>query len=293
MTEKDNLWNSVQKELNLSDAEVRTAQKLGISPQKFKKLANSNQQKSKSTSIEIRQLIGILGAIILFLGVFAPIISVPLRGTINYFQNGKGDGTIIAILAAISLSLTLRKSYRGLWLTSLCSQALMIFSYISFHSWMTETKSQINKELQGTIFEGLEDIAVQSAQIEWGWAVMIVGAILLQITAMMREQIDDEKEGSVTQHVTGAQKEPTEKASDWVKRGIGFYQSGKYDEAILAFTSAIALSSNHVLAYYNRGVVYSKIGKREQAINDLKVAARLGHPKSQEILKSKGVAWTE
>src|SRR5688572_6811275 len=44
------------------------------------------------------QMIALAGSAALFFGVFAPLISVPFLGTMNYFQNGRGDGVIILAL---------------------------------------------------------------------------------------------------------------------------------------------------------------------------------------------------
>ena len=52
-------------------------------------------------------MLGLIGSVVLFIGVFAPIVSVPIMGNINYFQNGQGDGMIILVLAVISLILVL------------------------------------------------------------------------------------------------------------------------------------------------------------------------------------------
>jgi len=79
-----------------------------------------------------KQLLGLIGSIILFVGVFAPIVSVPIMGNMNYFQNGKGDGTIVLLLAVVSLVLVLAKKYKGLWITGLGSLAVMAFTFINF-----------------------------------------------------------------------------------------------------------------------------------------------------------------
>jgi hypothetical protein len=43
--------------------------------------------------------LALVGAALLFVGAFMPIISVPIIGSMNYFQNGRGDGVIIVLLA--------------------------------------------------------------------------------------------------------------------------------------------------------------------------------------------------
>jgi len=41
-----------------------------------------------------RQSIGLVGCVLLFIGVFLPIVSVPIAGGMNYFQNGRVDDSI-------------------------------------------------------------------------------------------------------------------------------------------------------------------------------------------------------
>src|SRR6266508_2104667 len=71
-----------------------------------------------------KQMLGLVGSLIMFVGVFTPIISVPIVGNMNYFQNGKGDGVIVLALAIVSLILTITKRYRGLWFTGVASLAV-------------------------------------------------------------------------------------------------------------------------------------------------------------------------
>lgn len=126
-----------------------------------------------------KQMLGLIGSLILFVGVFTPIISLPIVGSMNYFQNGKGDGVIILALAICSLILTLTKRYRGLWFTGTGSLAVMIFTFINFQVRMSEMQAQMESQLSGNPFRGLADMAIHSVQIQWGWAVLIVGAGLV------------------------------------------------------------------------------------------------------------------
>lgn len=133
-----------------------------------------------------KQLLGLIGSIILFIGVFAPIVSIPIMGNMNYFQNGKGDGTIVLVLAVVSLVLVLVKKYNGLWFTGLGSLAVMAFTFINFQMKMSEAKAQMETELAGNPFRGLADIAMQSVQLQWGWALLVVGAALVIASAAIK-----------------------------------------------------------------------------------------------------------
>jgi len=135
-----------------------------------------------------KQILGLIGSIILVIGVFTPIVSAPIVGNMNYFQNGKGHGTLILILAVVSVVLVLAKQLRGLWFTGLGSLAVMAFTFVNFQIKISDMKRQMESELAGNPFRSLADIAVQSVQLQWGWALLIVGAGLVIAGAAMQDE---------------------------------------------------------------------------------------------------------
>ncbi len=88
-----------------------------------------------------KQLLGLIGSTVLFIGVFMPTVRVPIIGDVNFFQNGEGDGIIVLILAVISLVLVLTKKYEGLWFTGIGSLGIMLFTFINFRSKMSQVKA--------------------------------------------------------------------------------------------------------------------------------------------------------
>jgi hypothetical protein len=134
-----------------------------------------------------KQKLGLTGSIVLFVGVFLPIVSLPMVGSMNYFQNGKGDGTIIIVLAIISLFMVLSKRYKGLWYTGIGSLAVLIVSLINAQIKISEAKTKMNADLADNPFRGIADLAMQSVQLQWGWAIMIIGAVLLIAAAAIKE----------------------------------------------------------------------------------------------------------
>jgi hypothetical protein len=135
-----------------------------------------------------KQLLGLIGSIVLFIGVFTPIVSVPIMGNMTYFQNGEGDGTFVLILAVISFVLVLSKKYKGLWFTGIGSLGVMLFTFVNFQSKMSQVKADMESELAGNPFRGLADMAMQSVQIQWGWALLIVGAVFVIGSAAMKDE---------------------------------------------------------------------------------------------------------
>jgi len=142
----------------------------------------------RGDKMSTKKLLGVIGSIVLFIGVFMPIVSVPIMGNMNYFQNGEGDGTIVLALAVISLVLVLAEKFKGLWFTGLGSLGIMLFTFINFQSKMSQAKADMESELAGNPFRGLADVVMQSVQLQWGWAVLIVGAALVIASAAMKEE---------------------------------------------------------------------------------------------------------
>ncbi len=139
-------------------------------------IARTSRPAPHAEKFSVRHVIGIIGAIILFIGVFTPIVSVPIMGTMNYFQNGKGDGAIVLVLAVISLLAILTRKDAILFFTSIGCLGALTFTFVNFKVSMDRLLGQA----AGTddVFSGLAHLAVQSVQLQWGWAVLIVGACL-------------------------------------------------------------------------------------------------------------------
>lgn len=135
----------------------------------------------------LRQILGLVGSLILFIGVFTPIISLPIVGSMNYFQNGTGDGVIILVLAAFSIFLTLTKRYKFLLFTGIGSLAILAFTFINFQVRMSQMKSQMKQGMANNPFGGLGEAMLSTVQIQWGWAVLIVGAALVIAAALLKE----------------------------------------------------------------------------------------------------------
>jgi hypothetical protein len=138
-----------------------------------------------------RQLLGIVGSVLLFGGGFCPIVKLPVLGDLNYFANGRGDGVIVLVLAIMSLGLVLLKWYRELWITSLGAAAVLAFTFFTLQSKLNQMATQLETDLKDNPFRGLAGLAMQSVQLQWGWAVLVIGVGLLIGAAAMRDTADD------------------------------------------------------------------------------------------------------
>lgn len=165
--------------LNISDVEEIVELTEIVSERDPRKQWEHSEYHPFDLELEKRQVMGFLGSVILFLGVFAPIVSIPIAGNMNYFQNGKGDGVIIIVIAIISCVLTLKRDYQKLWLPGFAALAVMAFTFVQFQIKISQLRGDLDTNLAGNPFKGIGELALQSFQIQWGWAVMIIGAILI------------------------------------------------------------------------------------------------------------------
>ena len=50
---------------------------------------------------------------------------------------------------------------------------------------MSDIKSEMNAELEGNPFAGIAEAMVGTIQLQWGWAVMVIGIVLLVSSCLM------------------------------------------------------------------------------------------------------------
>ena len=134
-----------------------------------------------------KQILGFIGSIILFIGVFTPVLNIPIMGNTTYFQIGKSVGTIVLVLAAVSVILALAKKYKGLWFTGLGSVAVIALTFFKLQMKLSDMKAKMGANLAGNPFKGLAEMAMQTVQLQWGWALLVVGSGLVIASAAMRE----------------------------------------------------------------------------------------------------------
>lgn len=143
-------------------------------------------QPQADEGITQRQMIGLLGAAVLAIGVFMPLLSGPFGMNVNYFSNGRGDGVVVLAMAICSVALVLTRRYRLLWATGGVSLLMVAVTFYRVQSGFNKVKTMMDRDLGGNPFRGLADLAVQSIQMQWGWAVLAIGVALILACAGMK-----------------------------------------------------------------------------------------------------------
>lgn len=132
-----------------------------------------------------RKTLAMIGAALLFVGVFLPLVSMPIIGNINYLYKGRGDGLIVLGLAIATALLVLTGRVRHILWTGLASLGVIAFSFVRLQSAMAEMDARMDEELSDNPFRGLAEAAMESIQIQWGWAILILGGLLVTYAGFM------------------------------------------------------------------------------------------------------------
>jgi len=86
-----------------------------------------------------------------------------------------GDGTIILVLAGISVLLCFHKNFKWLYATGISSLAVLTYTFVTFHERLSDADSHLKSAMVDNPFQGIGETLMQSVQLQWGWAVLVQG----------------------------------------------------------------------------------------------------------------------
>jgi hypothetical protein len=133
------------------------------------------------------QLLGFAGAGLLFLGAFSPVTSVPLIGSQTFMQNGSVEGVLVLACATAAALLALTRKYPLLLVPGGAALLVVAVSYLAL-------RSELNAAGDDIPFAEIRRTALGAVQLQWGWAVLILGALLVIGAALLaRKQALAEK----------------------------------------------------------------------------------------------------
>ena len=120
-----------------------------------------------------RQILGVVGAFCLAIGAFAPVVSVAEMREITYFRSGNG---VMLAIALVSLAIALRNHCAWLLPAGLTALA------------MTITTVRTARSLVIAPATTPEAVTGPLIRLDWGLGVLIVGVLLLLVSAFMKDR---------------------------------------------------------------------------------------------------------
>lgn len=156
-------------------------------------------------TLDRQQTIGVIGALLLFIGVFMPVANIPIMGTINMLASA--NGYVIIGLSIVSIIVVFMRQFRALGLTGGISLAILLFMLYRFVSIFHSTKKEMATTLKDNPFAGLAHTIVDSIQLQSGWAVLIVASLILIFAAFYTEDEILREENKNFEHFENAEVE--------------------------------------------------------------------------------------
>ena len=117
-----------------------------------------------------------LGAALLVVGLFMPIVTMPMVGSVNLFGNGgNAAGLVLMALAALGAGLTLKDRPSDAFWPAVAACGVLAYCFARLQYGLARMRESL-RELEGNPFAGLAEGAMGNVQIQWGWLLLAVGA---------------------------------------------------------------------------------------------------------------------
>ncbi|MBU6459682.1 MAG: hypothetical protein KGQ58_02210 [Proteobacteria bacterium] len=142
---------------------------------------------SEDSELNLKQMLGLIGSVITLIGVFCPFVSTPLTGTVSAFENGRSMGAIILVLAVIALLFSVMRRYLGMGLMGLAILGVILDLFIREQLYISHLKERMSGHSDSGFLRELAHVASHSIELDWGWAMLLIGGLLILAGALLRE----------------------------------------------------------------------------------------------------------
>lgn len=82
-------------------------------------------------------------------------------------------------MALVALISAMLKHVKISGWVGVCSGILASYTFFQLYTRINQIKNDMNTQLRGNPFKGLADAMFQSAQLEFGWCIMLIGICML------------------------------------------------------------------------------------------------------------------
>lgn len=134
-----------------------------------------------------RQIIGLIGVVLLGVGVFSPVFLTPISTGLNFIEYAETEAYIVLALAISSLFFLLIQKFYLLGLTGLLAILLPGFSLAQHFMAVNRTGAELLNMLAKTPLTTVNPLIAKSLTLHWGWLLIFSGSIFLIASATMRK----------------------------------------------------------------------------------------------------------
>lgn len=146
-------------------------------------------------SAVIRRIVAIIGGLLMAVGVFLPMLSIPLLRDDPFFRLSPGGAAIILALGGLTILVVLLGRYRWLYLTGLVAIALLIYTYVQVDRKKTAAQSDLKERVIDTPLKNLSHNLVSSVGLRYGWPMMLLGAAITVAVPLVGSRLGRKERG--------------------------------------------------------------------------------------------------
>jgi hypothetical protein len=120
------------------------------------------------------------GAAAVAIGLFTPIVTLPVVGSVNLFNNGTNVVALIVLaLAGVAAALAGRDRVADALWPGAAAAAVLLFAFLRLQYSLSDMRAELAKSLEGNPFAGMAQAALGAVQLQWGWLVLAGGCGLI------------------------------------------------------------------------------------------------------------------
>jgi hypothetical protein len=152
-----------------------------------------------NTNFNKMQIVAFVGAALLLVGLFMPLVGVPFFSvnyyTLTQFSSLAGLGFFLLLVCCVtSVLLAATRRCSLLRWPGLAALLLLAFTFYTISSKISEARTHVEKNMasvQGAQNAQLKQMGtafMSMIQMQWGWGVLGIGAALIIIAGMMKDE---------------------------------------------------------------------------------------------------------
>ncbi|HEY0117024.1 MAG TPA: hypothetical protein VGB54_15030, partial [Allosphingosinicella sp.] len=129
------------------------------------------------------KIVALIGAALLGVGAFLPVVQIPKRGTVTFMQIEYAGIILLALVALIVALAAIGRLRHAVW-PGIASLVLTGYAYWRVQGEMAAMRARAGS-LQDDPLGAAQGMIAAGSRLEYGWAVLVFGAILVIAGAAM------------------------------------------------------------------------------------------------------------
>ena len=122
--------------------------------------------------------IALAGAALLVVGAFAPMVSLPIVGSVTPMQDGRSLGWIWLAFGGLGAYYAARGDGERVLRVGGGAMAVAVAWLLYMLVKLSDARAEVGK-MDSVLLKGFADAALGAINFEWGWAALFVGAGML------------------------------------------------------------------------------------------------------------------